>query len=65
MAVTEGMKKEYQKEENKLRSASIIKEDEEVVGIIEELFYGSTLQRLEELAEDTSRGDRCREDSGP
>ena len=43
---------------NKLRSASIIKEDEEIVGIIEEVFYGSTLQRLEELAEDTSQGDR-------
>jgi hypothetical protein len=52
------MKKEYRNVENKLRSASIIKEDEEIVGIIEEVFYGSTLQQLQELAEDTSHGDR-------
>ena len=38
--------------------ASIIKEDDEIVGIIEEMYFGSTLQRLEELAEDTSQGDR-------
>ena len=30
-ATTGGMKKEYQKVEDKLRSASIIKEDEEIV----------------------------------
>ena len=51
-------KKEYRKVEDKLRSASRIKEDEEFVGIVEEMFYGSTLQRLEELVEDTSQGDR-------
>jgi hypothetical protein len=44
------MKKEYRKIENKLRSASIIQDDEKIVGIIEEVFYGSTLQQLEELA---------------
>ena len=44
--------------EDKLRSASIIKEDEEIVGVVEEVFYGSTLQRLEELAEDKSKGNR-------
>ena len=43
-AVTGGMKKEYRKVEDKLRSASIIKEDEEIVGIVEEVFYGNTLQ---------------------
>ena len=48
------MKREYRKVEDKLRSASIIKEDEEIVGVVEEVFYGSTLQQLEELAEDTS-----------
>ena len=41
-----------------MRSASIIKEDEEIVGVIEEVFYGSTLQRLEELVEDKSKGNR-------
>ena len=35
---------------------SIIKEDEEIVGVVEEVFYGSTLQQLEELAEDKSQG---------
>jgi hypothetical protein len=50
-AVTGGMKKEYRNVENKLQSASIIKEDEEIVGIIEEVFNRSTLQQLEELAE--------------
>ena len=54
MAVTGAMKKEYQKVEDMLRSTSVIKEDEEIVGIVEEVFYGSTLKRLEELAEDTS-----------
>ena len=34
--VTGGMKKEYRKVEDKLRSASIIKEDEEIVGVVEE-----------------------------
>ena len=58
MSVTGGMKKEYRKVEDKLRSASIIKEDEEIVGVVEEVFYGSTLQRLEELAEDKSQGNR-------
>ena len=38
--------------EDKLLLASIIKEDKEIVGVVEEVFYGSTLQRLEELAED-------------
>ena len=46
-AVTGGIKKEYRKVEDKLRSASIIKEDEEIVGVVKEVFYGSTLQRLE------------------
>ena len=41
-----------------MRSASIIKEDEEIMGVVKEVFYGSTLQQLEELAEDTSQGDR-------
>ena len=41
-----------------MRSASIIKEDEEIVGVVEEVFYGSTLQRLQELVEDKSQGDR-------
>ena len=41
-----------------MRSASIIKEDEEIVGVVEEVFYGSTLQRFEELAEDKSQGNR-------
>ena len=57
-AVTGGKKKEYRKVEDKLQSASIIKEDEEIVGIVEEVFYGSMLQQLEELVEDTSQGDR-------
>ena len=57
-AVTEGMKKEYRKVEDKLRLASIIKEDEEIVGVVEEVFYGNTLQRLEELAVDISKGER-------
>ena len=35
-ALTGVMKKEYRKIENKLRSASIIKEDEEIVGVVEE-----------------------------
>ena len=52
------MKKEYRQVEDKLRSASIIKEDEEILGVVEEVFYGSTLQRLEELAEDKSQGNR-------
>ena len=52
------MKKEYQKVEDELRSTSIIKDDEEIVGVLEEVFYGSTLQRLEELVKDTSQGDR-------
>ena len=56
--VTGGMKKEYRKVEDKLRSASIIKEDEEIVGVVEEVFYGSTLQRLEKLVEDKSQGNR-------
>ena len=57
-AVTGGMKKEYRRVEDKLRSTSIIKEDEEIVGVVEEVFYGSTLQQLEELAEDKSHGNR-------
>jgi hypothetical protein len=52
------MKKEHQYMEDKLRSASIIKEDEEIVGVIDEVFYGSTLQQREELAENTSHEDR-------
>ena len=52
------MKNEYRQVEDKLRSASIIKEDEEIVGVVEGVFYGSTLQRLEELAEDKSQGNR-------
>ena len=55
------MKKEYRKVEDKLQSASIIKEDEEIVGVVKEVFYGSMLQRLEELeelAEDKSQGNR-------
>ena len=41
-----------------MRSASIIKEDEEIVGVVKEVFYGRMLQRLEELAEDKSQGNR-------
>ena len=41
-----------------MRSASMIKEDEEIVGVVVEVFYGSTLQRLEELAEDKNQGNR-------
>ena len=52
------MKKEYRKVEDELRSASIINEDEEIMGVVEEVFYGSMLQRLEELAEDKSQGVR-------
>ena len=44
--------------QDKLRSASIIKEDEEIVGVVKEVFYGSTLERLEELAEENSQGAR-------
>ena len=58
-AVTNGMNKEYWKVEDELLSTSIIKDDEEIVGVVEEVFYGSTLQRLEELAEDNSQGDRA------
>ena len=57
-AIIGGKKKELREVEDELRSASIIKEDEEIVGIKEEVFFGSTLQRLEELVEDTSQGDR-------
>ena len=56
--VTKRRKKEYRQVEDKLRLASIIKEDEEIVGVVEEVFYGSTLQRLEEFAEDKSQGNR-------
>ena len=48
------MKKEYRKVEDELWFTSIIKEDEEIVGVGEEVFYGSTLQRLEELTEENS-----------
>ena len=41
-----------------MRSASIIKEDEKIVGVVEKVFYGNTLQWLVELAENTSQGDR-------
>ena len=58
MVVTGGMKKEYRKVEGKLWSASIIIEDEEIMGVVEEVFYGSTLQRLEELAKENSQGDQ-------
>ena len=58
MVVTGGMKKEYRKVEGKLWSASIIIEDEEIMGVVEEVFYGSTLQRLEDLAKENSQGDR-------
>ena len=44
--------------EDELLSTSIIKDDEEIVGVVEEVFYGSTLQRLEELAEENSQGDQ-------
>ena len=57
-AVTGGKKNDYRKVEDKLRLASIINEDEEIVGVVEEVFYGSTLQQLEELAEDKSQGNR-------
>ena len=43
--------------QDELRYASTIKEDEEIVGVVEEVFYRSTLQRLEELAEESSHGD--------
>jgi hypothetical protein len=52
------MKKEYRNMENKLRSASIIGEDEEIMGIVEEVFYRNTLQQLEELVKNTSHEDR-------
>ena len=52
------MKKEFRKVQDELRSASIIKEDEEIVGVVEEVFYGSRLQGLEELAKENSQGHR-------
>ena len=52
------MKKEYQKVEDELRSVSIIKEEEEIMGVVEEVFYGSTLEQLEELAEDKTQGNQ-------
>ena len=44
--------------QDELWYASIIKEDGEITGVVEEVFYGSTLQRLQELAEEDSHGDR-------
>ena len=52
------MKEAYRQVEDKLRSASIIKEDEEIVGVVEEVFYGSTLLPFEELAKENNQGDR-------
>ena len=52
------MKKQFRKVQDELQSASIIKEDEEIVGVVEEVFYGSMLQQLQQLAEDKSQGDR-------
>ena len=38
--------------QDEFQSASIIKEDEEIVGVVEEVFYGSMLQQLVEIAEE-------------
>ena len=58
MVVIGVMKKEVRKMQDDLRSALLIKQDEEITGVVEEVFYGSTLQRLEELAEEDSQGDQ-------
>ena len=55
--VTGEMKKELWKMQDEQRSASIIKEDKEIMGVVEEVFYESTLQRLEELVEENNQGD--------
>jgi hypothetical protein len=43
------VKKEYRNMENKLQSASIIEEDEGIVGIIEEVFCGARYNNLRSL----------------
>ena len=53
--ITRIIKKEFQNMQDELRSASIIKENEEIVGVVEEVFYGSTLQRLEDLQKRIAR----------
>ena len=35
----------------------MIKEDEEIMGVVKEVFYGSTLQLLEELTDRDGQGD--------
>ena len=43
--------------QDELRFASIMKEDDEIVGVVAEVLYGSTLRRLEELVEENSQRD--------
>ena len=43
IAVTRTMKKGLQKMHEQLRSTSIIEDDEEITGEVEEMFLGSTL----------------------
>ena len=50
------MRKEFRKMQEELWSVSIIDEDEEIVGVVEKVFYGSMLQQLEELAKENSQG---------
>ena len=50
------MKKEYRQVEDKLRTASIIKEDEEIMGVDEEVFYGSKLNDLMNLQKIKAKG---------
>ena len=35
-----------------------MKEDEEIMGVVKEVFYGSSLECLEELAEEDTQGDQ-------
>ena len=49
MVVTGALKKGLRKVQEKLHSASVIEKEEEIMGVVEEVCFGGTLQKLKDI----------------
>ena len=55
-AATRALKNELWTVQENLRSASAMEKDEEIMGVVEEVFVGGTLQKLEDILDMDEEG---------
>ena len=59
MVVTGALKKGLRKVQEKLHSASVIEKEEEIMGVVEEVCFGGTLQKLKDILDTDEKSTRA------